>query len=209
MNVKLDADFWEDRYRSREALWSGEPNSQLIAEVSDLTSGTALDAGCGEGADAIWLAERGWHVTATDISTVALERGRAQAAKVGEDVAQRIEWVAADILTWQPPAAAYDLVSAHFLQFTQPERSIVVERLAAAVKPGGSLLIVAHHPSDLQTTAGRWPLPEFYYTAEDVAADLKPELWDVLVMEARPREINNPAGESILVHDVILRAKRK
>ena len=208
MAVELNAEFWDERYRSRDVLWSGEPNEQLIAEVSGIAPGTALDVGCGEGADAIWLAERGWHVTATDISAVALERGRAQSLVVGEDVARAIDWVQADILAWEPPVA-YDLVSAHFMHFAQPQRDVVFRRLAAAVNPDGTLLIVSHHPSDLQTTARRWPMPEYFYTADDIIASLDAANWDVHVAEARPREVTDPDDRPITVHDVILRAQRR
>ena len=168
MDRELDAGFWDERYRSADALWSGEPNAQLIAEVSELAPGLALDVGCGEGADSIWLAQRGWRVTAIDISGVALDRGRAQATAVGDEIARRIEWLRADILTWEPPAGAYDLVSAQFIHFANPQRNAFFRRLAAAVKPRGTLLIVAHHPSDLQTTARRWRMPDYFYTAEDI-----------------------------------------
>jgi SAM-dependent methyltransferase len=209
MDGELDAGFWDERYRSADALWSGEPNAQLIAEVSDLAPGFALDVGCGEGADTIWLAQRGWRVTAIDISGVALERGRAQAAAVGDDVARRIEWLRADVLAWEPPAGAYDLVSAHFIHFPNPKRDAFFRRLAAAVKPHGTLLIVAHHPSDLQTTARRWRMPEYFYTAEDVEASLEAERWDVHVAEARPRAVTDPEGQAITVHDVVLRASSR
>jgi SAM-dependent methyltransferase len=205
----LDADFWDKRYRSRDAVSSGEPNGQLIAEVSDLVPGFALDAGCGEGADSIWLAQHGWRVAATDISAVALERGRAYAAVIGDEIARRIEWVRADLLTWELPAATYDLVSSHFIHFAGPQREVVFARLAAAVKPQGTILIVAHHPSDLQTTAGRWPMPELFYTPEEIAASLEPQRWEVLVATARPREITDPAGQTITIHDTIVRARRR
>ena len=104
--------FWEDRYSSRSALWSGNPNPHLVSEVSDLSPGTALDAGSGEGADAIWLAERGWQVTAVDFSAVALERGAAQAAARGADISGRIAWLHQDLIEWVPAEASYDLVSA-------------------------------------------------------------------------------------------------
>ncbi len=209
MDVELNADFWDERYRSADALWSGEPNAQLLAEVKELAPGSALDVGCGEGADTIWLAERGWRVKAIDISGVALERGRAQAAVVGDEVARRIEWLCADVLAREPPAGAYDLVSAHFMHFANPQREVFFRRLAAAVKPHGTLLIVAHHPSDLQTTARRWRMPDYFYTAEDVTASLEPDCWDVHVAEARPRAVTDPEGQPVTVHDVVLRACRR
>src|ERR1700738_3548715 len=108
-------DFWDARYGSAEAIWSGNPNPQLVAQVADLRPGTALDVGSGEGADAIWLAERRWQVTGIDVSTVALERAALLAAAAGQDVADRITWQQADILTWDPAQRQFDLVSAQFM----------------------------------------------------------------------------------------------
>ncbi len=93
---------WDERYRSRSTLWSGNPNAHLVSEASGLAPGAALDVGSGEGADAIWLAERGWRVTAVDFSSVALERGAARAVEVGADVAQRIDWLHEDLTDWVP-----------------------------------------------------------------------------------------------------------
>ena len=120
---------WETRYREQATRWSGNPNPELVAETSDLAPGTALDVGCGEGADALWLAGRGWRVTATDISTVALARAAARAKQEGLDV----EWRHADLLAAPPPAAAYDLVSAQFMQLPATERVSLYGHLAAAV----------------------------------------------------------------------------
>ena len=96
-DVAMDEAFWDGRYRSVGSVWSGRPNPHLVAEVAGLVPGTALDVGCGEGADAVWLATRGWRVTAVDISTVALERGTARAVEAGGGVAQRIDWRHADL----------------------------------------------------------------------------------------------------------------
>ena len=200
--------FWDELYRSRSAVWSGDPNPQLVTEISDFTPGTALDAGCGEGAEAIWLAERGWRVTAADISPVALERARAGASNVRDDVARRIDWHHADLLTWTPPAASYDLVSAQFMHLPMGPRETLFRRLAAAVKPHGTLLVVGHHPSDLQTTAKRPPLPELLFTAADVAALLEPNDWDIIVETSRERTTTDPAGRTITIHDAVLRARR-
>ena len=120
-----------------------------------------------------------------------------------------IEWLRADVLTWEPPAGAYDLVCAHFIHFANPERDMFFRRLAAAVKPHGTLLIVSHHPSDLRTTARRCPMPEYFYTAQDVVASLEPQYWDVLVEDARARAVPDPAGQTITVHDVVVRARRR
>jgi SAM-dependent methyltransferase len=194
-------------YRRHGAVWSGDPNPQLVNEVSDLTPGTALDVGCGEGADAMWLAQRGWRVTAVDISSVALERARA--VEVRADVARRIDWLHADLIAGAPPAASYDLVSAQFMQLPPAPREVLFRRLAAAVNPHGTLLIVGHHPSDLQTTARRPPLPELFYTAADVAALLEPDEWEIVVEAARARSTTDPAGHTIRIHDAVLRARRR
>ncbi len=203
----MDEAFWDERYRSTGGLWSGNPNPQLVAEAADLAPGTALDAGCGEGADAIWLAARGWRVTAVDVSTVALERGDAQAAERGADVARRIDWRHEDLTDWIPAEASYDLVSAQFMHLPKGPREALFRALAAAVAPGGSLLIVGHHPSDL-TTIPRPALPDLFFTASDVAALLDPHGWDVLVSAARARGVTDPDGRTGAIHDAVLRARR-
>src|SRR5262245_60531780 len=107
--------FWDTRYGSAEQIWSGNPNQRLVEQIADLAPGTALEVGCGEGADAIWLASRGWRVTAIDVSPVALERAARQAEQVGADVAGRIVWQQADVLAWGPAPRQFDLVTAHYI----------------------------------------------------------------------------------------------
>ncbi len=201
-----DASFWDKRYRSADEIWSGDPNPQLVAEVSGLMPGTALDVGCGEGADAVWLAERGWHVTAIDISGVALERARKAATNA--PVSERIDWRQGDIATWTPERS-YDLVSAQFMQLAPPLRDAVFRRLAAAVAIGGTLLIVGHHPSDLETTVRRPRMPGVLYTAEEIAGLLHPQAWETLVQAARPRDVTDASGAAVIVHDAVLRSRRR
>jgi SAM-dependent methyltransferase len=198
---------WDQRYAERGALWSGQPNPQLVAEADRLPAGTALDAGCGEGADAIWLAERGWQVTAVDISTVALRRGAAHAAELGAELAGRITWQQQDLLTWGPPQR-YDLVSAQFMQLPSERRAAFFARLGAGVAPGGTLLIVGHSPTDLNTTVPRPPLPELFFTATEVAATFDPSVWTIVVGEARPRQAHDPDGQPVTVHDEVIAARR-
>jgi SAM-dependent methyltransferase len=206
------AGFWDERYGSKPAVWGGRPNQRLVERAADLAPGTALDVGCGEGADAIWLADCGWRVTAVELSSVALERGAAAAAAhgygEGNDRPGGVDWVHADLTAWSPPQAAYDLVSAQFLQLPTGPREVVVRRLAAAVAPGGLLLVVGHHPSDLHTTVRRPPLPELFFTAEDVAALLEPSSFDVLASEARPRPATDSEGRTVTVRDAVLVARR-
>lgn len=205
MAEPFDEAFWDERYRSRPALWSGEPNRYLVSEAADLVPGTALDVGSGEGADAIWLAGRGWRVTAVDLSSVALARGAANAA--GHQVAERIRWQHADLTAWQPDR--YDLVSAQYLHLPPAQRLPLFSRLAAAVLPGGHLLVVGHHPSDLQTTVGRPSRPELLYTAEDLATSLDPLLWQVVTADTPGREVTDPQGQTVTVHDTVFRARRR
>ena len=204
----MTAEFWDERYRSSTSVWSGEPNPQLVAEVAGLAPGRALDVGSGEGADAIWLAERGWRVTALDISKVALERSAAIAAKSGAEVAERIDWRRADITEWIPDAT-FDLVSAQFMQLTKDVRDPVIRRLAAAVAPNGTLLIVGHHPSDLETTVRRPRGAGVLYAADEIAALLDPTQWDVVVSAARARSVVDGEGRPVTVHDSVLRAVRR
>lgn len=193
---------WEERYAGSAALWSGGVNPSLVAEAAGLTPGRALDVGCGEGGDVLWLAGRGWQVTGLDWSQVALDRAAAHAAAAG--FTERVEWVRGDIDAWQPPHAAYDLVTAHFLHPTAGQRRPLLDRLAAAVAPGGTLLWVGH-PHD-EERAAVWGADRFA-TAQEVAADLDPALWNVVVAACRPR-----AGSGDEHHhegDEVLRAQRR
>ncbi|MEO5874400.1 MAG: class I SAM-dependent methyltransferase [Streptosporangiaceae bacterium] len=198
----LDKGFWDERYRSGPALWSGQPNPQLVTEVAGLRPGTALDIGCGEGADAIWLADQGWQVTATDISVVALDRAAGHAGD------RKITWVQGDITDWTLDTT-YDLVSAHFIHADRTEREAFQRRFASAVAPGGSLLVVGHHPADLEFRLGRPDLTGFMFTAQDVAALLDPAEWEIVTCENRPRTVDDPDGAAVTVLDSTLRARRR
>jgi 2-polyprenyl-3-methyl-5-hydroxy-6-metoxy-1,4-benzoquinol methylase len=206
---QFDETFWDERYRSRSSLWSGNPNRHLIDEAVDLTPGAALDVGCGEGADAIWLAQRGWHVTAVDLSTVALGRGATHAAQAGAEIADRINWLHADLTTWDPGLARYDLVSAQYMHLPAQPREALFRRLAASVTPGGTLLIVGHHPSDLQTTMPRPSQLELFFTGDDIAATLDPSAWKIVTNAASPRSATDPDGRTVTIHDTVLRARHR
>jgi thioredoxin reductase/SAM-dependent methyltransferase len=200
---------WEEQYRSHPTLWSGRPNPPLVAEAADLAPGSALDVGCGEGADAIWLAARGWQVTAVDFSTTALERAAAHAAAAGADVAARVQWRHADVTAGLSGGDTYDLVSSHFLHLRGDERRALFARLASAVAPGGTLLLVGHDPRDLETAARRPHEPDLFFTAEEIASSLDPDDWDVVVADARPRPAGAHEGDVATVHDAVLVARRR
>jgi SAM-dependent methyltransferase len=202
-------EFWDDRYRSSTALWSGSPNPHLVAEAAALTPGTALDVGAGEGADTIWLAGRGWRVTAVDLSAVALSRAASHAASLGPDVAGRIDWLHEDLRSWDPGPARYELVSAQYMHLPAEARRALFGRLARAVAPGGTLLIVGHHPSDLQTTMPRPPMPELFYTGDEIAAELEATGWAIITNAAPGRTATDPDGNSVTIHDTVLRAWRR
>ena len=193
---------WEERYKSRAHIWSGEPNPTLVTEVTPLSPGSALDVGCGEGADAIWLAARGWTVTGVDLSPTALAR----AAEHGRQRGVEVTWQHLD-LTRTTPDATYDLVTAHFLHLPRERRRVVFADLMAAVAPGGTLLIVGHDPSDIGTTMPRHHLAEMGWTVAEIVESLGEE-WTIDVAEARPRSAVDPEGRTITIHDAVLRARR-
>jgi SAM-dependent methyltransferase len=192
---------WDERYRSRPEIWSGGPNPVLVAEVADLPPGTAFDAGAGEGADACWLAARGWKVTGADISSVALQRAAARAEKLGLE----ITWRHTD-LTGDPVPGTYDLVTGHYLHLPAADRETLFRRLADAVAPGGTLLVVGHDLSDLTTTVPRPDLAEMGWTADELAGALG-EGWAIEIVEARLRQATDPNGRKVTVHDAVLRAR--
>ena len=197
---------WDHRYSESDRIWSGRPNQRLVEEVSGLPPGRALDVGCGEGADAVWLAGRGWQVTALDVSVVALGRVREHAAEAG--VAGRVETLHYDLMAGGPAAGGYDLVSVFFFHVPEPAFAAFYRGLADLVGPGGSLLVVGHHPDDIDSGARRPHGPQLLFTPEQVVEVLDPEVWDV-VMEATPtREQVGPEGP-ITVRDSVVRAVRR
>lgn len=202
-----DAAFWDERYAGSTQVWSGHVNAVVAQEVEPLAPGRALDVGCGEGGDALWLAERGWQVLGVDLSQVAVDRAAARAAETGLDGDARFEQ--RDLLSWSPPEAAFDLVAAAFIHLGPHERRAAYAALGAAVALGGTLLVVAHHPSDIGVVP-RPPYPDLFFTEQDLVDDLAawPGEWDVVVAEARPRPATHD-GQPVTVHDTVLRAVRR
>lgn len=201
----LDSAHWDEFYGNADAIWSGRVNPQLVTETTDLSPGTALDVGCGEGADALWLAQRGWRVTAVDISPLALRRAAAHAESADPDAAARITWVQADLDDWAPAERSFDLVSAQFMQLPSAQRDTVWRRLAGSVTAGGSLLVVGHHVSDLGTNQ-KHPMPDMFYTSDEVAAVLDKAEWDVVVSENRP--VVHADSHGMTIADTVLLARR-
>ena len=201
-DTEYTQEFWDERYGSAGRIWSGHPNVQLVEQVTDLRPGAALDVGSGEGADAIWLASRGWRVTAVDVSRVALERAAAAAASAG--VPDMITWAQRDMLTWDPGSEQYDLVSAQFMHLPRPAQDSMHDRLAAAVRPGGTLLIVGHLHDELHAHIA----PRFR-PAEEIAATLNPATWEVIMATAVERQGTGPDGQPATLNDSVLRAVRR
>ena len=159
---------WDERHAAHEPIESFEPDPTLIAEIGSLPPGRALDLGAGDGRNAIWLAGRGWHVTAVDFSQVALDRGRVRAAAAGVDV----DWRLADLQEWSPATRGYDLVTLFFIHLPPDERRDVYARAAAAVAPGGTLLIVGHDRTNLADGVGGPKDPDVLIEPGDIVADL-------------------------------------
>ena len=141
----MKSEDWNRKYAEKELVWSAAPNRFLVAEVAGLEPGRALDVACGEGRNAIWLAEQGWRVTGVDFSDVAVEKGMRIAERRGVEVDWRVE----DVLAYEPEPAAYDLVILFYLQLVQDELRRVLERAAQAVAAGGTFLLVAHDTRNL------------------------------------------------------------
>lgn len=207
--MKFDESFWDERYRQHGSVWSRNPNPALVAEAASLRPGSALDVGSGEGADSIWLARHGWRVTAVDISSVALARAAERAAEEDATVAGRIIWTHHDLTAMPPPAGTFDLVSAQFMHLPRAQRTELYHRLAASVAPGGTLLIVGHHPADLEAGIPRPSQPGLLFTAEEIAGELDPDEWEIDVCEARQRSVRDADGNSVTVTDSVLRAHRR
>ncbi len=199
-------EFWEARYSERAQIWSGKVNAILADEAAALAPGTALDLGCGEGGDAIWLAERGWTVTAVDISAVALRRAAAQADVVG--VAARVRTERHD-LGESFPDGRYDLVSAQFLHSpVELARHEILRRAADAVAPGGTLVVVSH--AEFPPWAQHHDPSIRFDTAEETveALDLADGHWAVRRCEMLAREAEGPDGRRGTLVDSIVVARR-
>ncbi|MFZ5893627.1 MAG: class I SAM-dependent methyltransferase [Myxococcota bacterium] len=204
---KFDQDYWE-------LLWSKTlrehadkvarrpPNAHLIAEIADLPPGRALDAGCGHGADTLWLAAHGWQVTAVDFSAAAITHAQAMAEAAGLDVAQRINWLQRDLATWTPEPAHYDLVVCLYVHVAGSVEEMV-RRMANGVAPGGTLFLVGHRPIDPSTGAATAAANQVQVSVEQAVAALDANLWELVVAEERPRAV---AGTGV---DAVIRARRK
>ncbi|MEV4414100.1 class I SAM-dependent methyltransferase [Catellatospora sp. NPDC049609] len=194
--------WWEHHYQGHGAR-HGSPSPQLTAEVAGLPVGTALDAGCGRGADALWLARQGWRVTAVDVSATAVGDARKAAEQHEPDVAARVHWVVADLTAWAPPTQ-YDLVVSQYVHPGVPFGAFAA-RLARGVAPGGTLLVVGHDHAD-EHSAAHAPGPASI-GLDAVTAALDPRRWVVEVAESRTRHAGHGSARPSM-HDLVVRARR-
>lgn len=166
----MDRQQWNERYAAQPLLWNIDPNPFLAGELGDRLPGRALDLGAGEGRTTLWLAERGWQVTAVDFSDVALERGRqrVQAAGVGGSV----EWICADLVHFDPTGGTYDVVLLMFVHLPAPERRRLLRVAAATLAPGGVVLAAGYDASNAANGQGGPRDPALLFTPEDLVADL-------------------------------------
>jgi 2-polyprenyl-3-methyl-5-hydroxy-6-metoxy-1,4-benzoquinol methylase len=205
-NREFDQGFWNE-------LWSRTlrdhavtvarrpPNADLTSEAATLPPGRALDAGCGHGAETLWLAAHGWRVTAVDFSAAALAHGRSMADAAGAGIADRIDWIEGDLATWTPEPEHYDLVVCLYVHVAGSVEEMVV-RMASGVAAGGTLLLVGHRPIDPTTGAATAAANQVQVSVESAVSALDPAVWELVIAEERPRTV---AGTGV---DAVIRARR-
>ncbi|NUS44624.1 MAG: class I SAM-dependent methyltransferase [Mycobacteriaceae bacterium] len=192
----MDARVWDERYASSELVWGAPPNAVVVEQVTALEGGRALDLGCGEGRNALWLASRGWEVDALDFSQVGIDKGRTVGSKLARSVRTRINWLRCDVtrLESAPVRGPFDLILMVFLQLKASERRTVVQAAAHRLAPGGTLLVLGHDSTNLTAGHGGPSDPEVLFTPDDIVADLGGEL-DIAIAERRRRP--TAAGDAI------------
>ena len=227
MTHGFDGPYWDRVWAGGQggSMADAPPNPHLVAEVAGLPAGTALEAGCGAGTEAIWLAGQGWDVTAADIAAAPLELAARRSAGPGSR--ERISWVRADLAEWEP-GRLFDLVTTHYAHPTIPQLDFY-GRLAEWVAPGGTLFIVGHgqshddghghhhgHDAGHHHAHGHGhehrhggPPASASVTAAAIAARVDPDFWDVASAREARREVVGPGGRPVTLHDVVFRATRR
>ena len=164
----MSSDEWDRRYAVREFLWDTGPNRFVAEELSGLPPGLALDLASGEGRNAVWLAERGWQVTAVDFSGVALDKAR----KLAGDRGVAVEWVQADLRDYEPAPGRYQLVVVAYVHLAPQRLAAVLRRAARALAPHGTAFVVGHDLDNLTHGTGGPQDPAVLYTPQAIAAEL-------------------------------------
>ncbi|MEI9949524.1 MAG: class I SAM-dependent methyltransferase [Pseudomonadota bacterium] len=201
-----DQSFWEQLWAKTlhehaDKVAQRLANAHLVGEVVSLHPGRALDAGCGHGAESLWLAAHGWQVTAVDFSASALAHGASLAQAIGAEVSQRITWVEGDLATWTAQPAHFDLVLCLYVHVAGSVAEMV-RRMANGVAVGGTLFMVGHRPIDPTTGAATAAAGQVQVSVESVVAVLDPRRWELIIAEERPRSV---AGSGV---DAVIRARR-
>jgi SAM-dependent methyltransferase len=204
-SVHVDSQQWDERYSATGFVWATGPNQFVAAELAGLRPGRAIDLAAGEGRNTVWLAERGWRVTAVDFSRVGLEKGRKLSAARGVDEAQ-VDWIVADLRDYEPERDFYDLALIAYLQVSPEVRAAVLARAAAALAPGGTAFVVGHDLTNLIDGVGGPQDPNVLYTPEAVRAEL-PGL-RILRAERVHRTVERDGGPATAV-DTLVRAVRE
>ncbi len=195
----MDSATWDERYGVQDFIWKTEPNQFLVAEIAEIAPGRALDLACGEGRNAVWLAEHGWQVTGVDFSPVGL----AKAGRLAREHDVDVEWVEADVVEWDPPRAAFDLVIVFYLHLPATNRTRVLAHAQDALAPGGTLLVVGHDLSNLTHGYGGPQDPTVLFTPEEVAIDL--ERLRIVRADHVNRRVDTDQGSKVAI-DALVRA---
>ncbi len=203
----FDQAYWEQLWANTlrehaDKVAMKPPNGRLVAAVADLPAGRALDAGCGHGAEALWLAARGWQVSAVDFSAAALAHGQTMAAAAGASLAERIDWIEGDLATWSAESEQYDLVVCLYVHVAGSVEEMV-SRMARAVAPGGTLFMVGHRPIDPATGLPTPAANQVQVSVEAALAALDADAWEFVIAEERPRVA---AGSGV---DAVIQAHRR
>ena len=197
----MNREHWDERYATEELIWKAEPNRFLVEELDALAPGRALDVACGEGRNAVWLASKGWRVTGADFSRAGL----AKAQRLATDRGVEVTWVEADVVEWQPPTASFDLVVVMYLHLPAEQRRRALAHAAAALAPGGVLLVVGHDTSNLLKGTGGPQDPAVLFTPEEIVEDLSG--LRIERAEQVKRTVVSDAGETTAI-DALVRAVR-
>ncbi len=196
----MDAAEWNARYDTDKLIWHAEPNRFVRAELAELLPGTGLDLACGEGRNAVWLATRGWRMTAIDFSDRAIEKGRNLAARHEVDVSFDV----ADATTYRPDQR-FDLVLSCYLQLPEPDHSAALACGRDAVAPGGTFLLVAHDRSNLDHGHGGPQDPRVLPVPDEVVAAL--DGFVIERAEVADRVVTTDEGPRV-AKDTLVRARR-
>ena len=197
----MNREHWDERYGTEELIWKAEPNRFLVEELDALAPGRALDVACGEGRNAVWLASKGWRVTGVDFSRAGL----AKAQRLATDRGVEVTWVEADVVEWRPPTASFDLVVVMYLHLPAEQRHRALAHAAAALAPGGVLLVVGHDTSNLLKGTGGPQDPAVLFGPEEIVEDLSG--LQIERAEQVKRTVVTDAGETTAI-DALVRAVR-